>query len=57
MDTVRRLAGTGVGAQGVLAGTGELIYKPQQTGSSDPSVATYPTPATVALRPQMQLGK
>lgn len=32
-----------MGAQGVLAGTGELIYKPQQTGSSDPSAATYPT--------------
>ena len=56
MDTVRRLAGAGVGAQRVLAGTGELIYKRQQTGSSDPSAATYPTPAIVALRPQMRLG-
>lgn len=44
MDTVGWLTGAGVGTQGILAGTGELVCKAQhRTGSSESIAFNHPT--------------
>lgn len=42
MDAVGGLAGAGVGAQGVLAGAGELVCEPQRTGVVTPTQDPFP---------------